>query len=254
MEEWFKKSPWYGSTANDINWVQRVEIQSVLQQYISHSISSTVNLPNDVLKSEVGEIYIEAWKKGLKGITVYRDGSRSGVLVSNDEKKKTFEQKDAVKRPKELKAETHNTTCRGEQYTVIIGMLDNKPYEVFVDNSENRYSSSGSIFKKTRGKYIFKNGADPIDILSFMNAEEEAITRLVSANLRHGVDIKFVVEQLQKTGGDMFSFTKGVARVLKKYIPNGSTSTLSCNDCGSDNVIFEEGCNKCRDCGGSKCG
>ena len=87
-----------------------------------------------------------------------------------------------------------------------------------------------------------------------MTTEEEAITRLVSSNLRHGTDIKFVVEQLQKTSGDMFSFTKGLARVLKKYIPDGVKSTVSCNDCGSDNVIFEEGCNKCRNCGSSKCG
>jgi ribonucleoside-diphosphate reductase alpha chain len=251
MQGLFEQSPWFGSTANDIDWTKRVEVQALLQKYITHSISSTVNLPKDVAKSEVGKIYMEAWKQGLKGITVYRDGSRSGVLVKNDN---TFEQKDAIKRPKELKAETHTTICRGEQYTIIVGLLEGKPYEVFVDNSVNKYATEGRIFKQARGKYIFKNGGPPIDILNFMNAEEEAITRLVSASLRHGADIKFIVEQLQKTGGDMFSFTKGVARVLKKYIPDGALSTVHCLECGSENVIFQEGCQMCKDCGSSKCG
>lgn len=254
MKDAFESSPWFGSTANDIDWIKRVEIQAVLQKYITHSISSTVNLPNDVSKKEVGDIYIEAWKQGLKGITVYRDGSRSGVLVLNDSKNKSFACKDAIKRPKELKSETYKFKSKENNYTAIIGLLEGKPYEVFLDKSSNVYSPEGRVVKEARGKYIFKNGVEPIDILTFMTDEEEAITRLVSSNLRHGTDIKFVVEQLQKTGGDMFSFTKGLARVLKKFIPNGAKSTMTCNDCSSTNVIFQEGCLTCRDCGSSKCG
>lgn len=251
MEEIYKQSPWYGSTANDINWTKRVEMQSILQKYITHSISSTVNLPKDVEKSEVSEIYIEAWKQGLKGITVYRDGSRSGVLVADN---KNFESKDAIKRPKELKAETYYSTSKGEDYHVIIGLLEDKPYEIFIDDSDNKYSREGIIVKESRGKYIFKNGGDPINIRTFMSDEQEAITRLVSANLRHGTDVKFIVEQLQKTPGDMFSFTKSLARVLKKYIPDGELSTVQCLECKSDNVRFQEGCSTCQDCGSSKCG
>lgn len=251
LDNIFKRSPWYGSTANDIDWTQRVKVQALLQKYITHSISSTVNLPKDVEKSEVGKIYMEAWKQGLKGITVYRDGSRSGVLVSNN---KNFESKDAVKRPIELKAETHYSTSKGESYHVIIGLLEDKPYEIFIDDSENKYSREGIIVKVSRGKYVFKNGGDPINIRTFMNDEQEAITRLVSATLRHGVNIKFVVEQLQKTPGDMFSFTKSLARVLKKYIPNGESSTVTCLECKSDNVRFQEGCQTCMSCGSSKCG
>ncbi len=259
IEKMFKKSPWYGATANDIDWVRRVEIQGLIQRYITHSISSTINLPKDVSKEAVAEIYFESWRKGLKGITVYRDGSRSGVLVSSTQStvEDKFDYKDAVKRPKELSAETHTTTCKGKKYNVIVGLLDGKPYEVFVDGSDNKYSSIGMVAKQARGRYIFKNGGDPVDIRSFMSNEEEAITRLVSANLRHGTDVKFVVEQLQKTDGTMFDFTKGLARVLKKYIPNGEVGTGSMEGCETPtecNLIFEEGCHKCLTCGKGGCG
>jgi ribonucleoside-diphosphate reductase alpha chain len=254
VQQLFEESPWFGSTANDINWVRRVEIQGIIQKYITHSISSTINLPNNVTEEEVRKIYLASWKEGLKGVTVYRDGCRSGVLVSDTAEPKEFIQRDAVKRPKKLPAETHVTVCKGDSFNVIVGLMDGKPYEVFMDNSDNRYSANGYLVKKAKGKYWFENGGDPVDIKSFMTDEQEAITRLVSSNLRHGVDIKFIVEQLQKTDGDMFGFTKGMARVLKKYIPDGVKSTATCKDCGSDNVIFEEGCSKCIDCGSSKCG
>lgn len=256
LESMFKQSPWYNSTAPDIDWGKRVKIQGVIQKYISHSISSTINLPNNVTEEEVAEIYIASWKEGLKGVTVYRDGCRSGVLVTeSDNSEVKFEQHDAPKRPKELNAETHITMCKGTPYNVIVGLLDGKPYEVFVDNSNNKYSKEGKLIKKSRGKYIFKSNDEEIDVLTFMNDEEEAITRLTSTNLRHGASIAFVVQQLQKTSGDMFSFTKGLARVLKKYIPEGEkVSGVTCKDCGSSNVIFEEGCNKCLSCGSSACG
>jgi ribonucleoside-diphosphate reductase alpha chain len=256
LKDWFKVSPWFGSTAPEIDWVQRVQVQSTIQKYITHSISSTINLPSDVSLEAVSEIYLESWKKGVKGITVYRDGSRSGVLVSNDSKpKNSFEYKDAVKRPKELEAHAHKSTSKGTDYHVLIGLMDSKPYEIFIDNSDNNYSSEGVIVKEARGSYVFKNGGDPVQIRDFMTPEQQAITRLVSMGLRHGTAIEFVVEQLQKIDGDMFSFAKSLARVLKKYIPEGvKASGVTCNSCGSENVIFEEGCHKCLDCGNSKCG
>ena len=253
IQDWYEKSPYYGSTANDIDWVKRVKIQGILQRYTTSAISSTLNLPSDVSKEAVSDIYFAGWKEGLKGVTIYRDGCRTGVM-SSESTSDQFEYKDAVKRPKQLEAKAHYSTSKGQGYHVIVGLLDNKPYEVFIDDSENKYSGEGLIIKQSRGNYIFQNGGDPIDIRAAMNDEQEAITRLTSANLRHGTDVKFIVEQLQKTPGDMFSFTKSLARVLKKYIPDGATSTVSCLDCGSDNVIFEEGCNKCRECGSSKCG
>lgn len=249
LQRLFEDSPWYGSTANDIDWSKRVEIQSIIQKYISHSISSTINLPESVTKEEVSKIYMESWKKGLKGVTVYREGSRTGVLVSKSISENSFEYKDAPKRPKTLDAEVHNVTALGDKFTVIVGLYDSKPYEVFVAGN-NLKKGTTTITKLSRGKYEVEGNTLELDITD----EEAALTRMISTALRHGADIKFIVEQLNKADGTIVSFSKAIARVLKKYIPDGEKSTVSCNDCGSDNVIFEEGCNKCLDCGSSKCG
>lgn len=255
LQEWFEMSPWYGSEADNINWTKRVELQSIVQKYTTHSISSTINLPSDVSVEEVSNIYFEAWKQGLKGITVYRDGSRDGVLISSETNKSRdeFNYVDAVKRPKQLDAEVHMTKVGGVPHYVIVGLLNNKPYEIFIENKELPIGK-GILIKQSKGNYKFvKDGYEKI-VTSEMSDEQAAITRLTSTSLRHGTDIKFLVEQLNKCDGDLFSFTKGLARTLKKYIPDGVKSTVSCQDCGSTNVIFEEGCNKCLDCGSSKCG
>lgn len=254
LQSYFEISPWYGSTANDIDWIKRVEVQGIIQRFTTHSISSTINLPNSVSTEEVSKIYLESWKNGLKGITVYRDGSRDGVLVAST-KRDSFEYIDATKRPRELKAEVHVTKVAGQSYNVFIGLLNNKPYEVFLETG-SLPNSKGTVVKVKKGVYVYKpdNMDTEIAISSKMTDEQSAITRLVSTSLRHGADIKFVVEQINKCDGDLFSFTKGLARVLKKYIPDGVKSTVSCQDCSSSNVIFEEGCNKCKDCGSSKCG
>jgi len=252
--DWYlKKSPYFGSTANDIDWIKRVEMQSIIQKYTTHSISSTINLPETVSEEEVSRIYLESWKKGLKGITVYRDGSRSGVLVDTSKETKTdFEYRDAVKRPKTLEAELHVGGGALGRFTIVVGLLNGKPYEVFGYNhtSESGKARKGKLTKHSRGKYIF----DKEEISAEMSDEQAAITRLASTSLRHGTDIKFVVEQLNKCEGDLFSFTKALARVLKKYIPEGAKSTVTCQECGSTNVIFQEGCSSCQECGSSKCG
>lgn len=257
LQEWFEMSPWYGSEADNINWTKRVELQSIVQKYTTHSISSTINLPSTVSVEEVSNIYLEAWKQGLKGITVYRDGSRDGVLVSETKPNistEEFNYVDAIKRPKELDAESHITRVGGVPHYVIVGLMNDKPYEVFIETEDVIPQGKGKLTKLGRGRYKFtQNGYERI-ITASMSDEQAAITRLVSAMLRHRGDIKFIVEQLNKTDGDLFSFTKGVARILKKYIPDGTKSTVTCQDCGSDDVIFEEGCNKCRSCGSSKCG
>lgn len=255
LQECFEKSPWYDSTANDINWINRVKLQGIIQKYITHSISSTINLPNNVTEEEVAEIYFEAWKKGLKGITVYRDGSRSGVLVSNSEANKSrddFNYIDAVKRPKELEGEIHHTKINKLSYYIVVGLLNGKPYEIFIEN-DIPCSGRGKIVKLSKGKYEFRNNECTHLITASMSDEQVAITRLTSTSLRHGADIKFVVEQLNKCDGDLFSFTKALARVLKKYIPDGVKSTVTCDNCGSSQVIFQEGCQTCQSCGSSKC-
>ena len=136
---------------------------------------------------------------------------------------------------------------------MFVGLLNGKPYEIFIEEGE-KPQSKGTITKAKRGSYLYKNGnKEAFPILSKMTDEQSAITRLVSTSLRHGADIKYIVEQLSKTDGDLFSFTKGLARVLKKFIPDGSKSTVTCQDCGSENVIFEEGCHNCKDCGYGGC-
>ena len=252
----FEKSPWYKSTANDIDWIKRVEIQSIIQKYVTHSISSTINLPSDVSEKEVSDIYMESWKLGLKGITVYRDGSRSGVLVSNNTNNNTFKYIDAVKRPKELDAVAHTTTVSGDSYSIFVGLMNDKPYEVFCYKGHTK-EGKGSIIKENKSNYSFigtTDGSKHRILTGKMTDEQEAFTRLISGSLRHGRDIKFIVEDLNKTSGSMFSFNSAIARILKKYIPDGESSTVTCNECGSKNVVFEEGCQVCKDCGNSKCG
>lgn len=261
LQKAFEKSPWYGSTANDIDWKKRVEIQAILQSYTTNAISSTINLPSTVTTEEVSDIYMYGWKAGLKGQTVYVNGSRSGVLVTDNSSNKSreeFEYIDATKRPKTLEAKVHTTTVKGSPYTVYVGLFHKKPYEVFITKGSSNHTK-GHIIKEKKGSYVFNTLNDDFKeikthISTEMSDEQESITRLVSTSLRHGANIKFIVEQLQKTSGDVFSFTKGIARVLKKYIPDGVKSSAKCLDCGGDNVVFEEGCNKCRDCGSSKCG
>ena len=260
LQLWFTQSPYFGSTANDINWVKRVEIQGIIQKYITHSISSTINLPENVSLEAVSEIYMESWKKGLKGITVYRDGSRSGVLVSDTAKKtQSFEYHDAPKRPTQLQCDIHHVNLKGDKYTVLVGMLDEKPYEVFVVPYDlAKGYNTGFLNKKKSGLYNLTVSIDEevsiyTDIAGDMSDTEAALTRMISTSLRHGADIKFIVEQLTKNHGDLFSFSKVIARTLKKYIPEGAKSTVKCKDCGSENVVFENGCNICKDCGGGSC-
>ncbi len=246
------ETPWSGSEAPNIDWTKRVEIQGIIQKYITHSISSTINLPEKVSVEEVSKIYLESWKKGLKGITVYRDGSRSGVLITKSEPKSEFNHNDAPKRPKSLPAEAYITKSKGEDYTVIIGLLEDKPYEIFAYKGKG-FSGHGELLKAKKGEYFFVQGELVSKITDNLTDEQEAITRGYSGWLRHGGNSKYVVEQLNKSKGSLVDFTKSLARVLKKYIPEGENSTLSCENCGGE-LIFQEGCLQCKSCGNSKCG
>lgn len=255
LQEVFKRSPWYGSTANDINWERRVELQGLIQKYITHSISSTINLPETVSEEEVSNIYMRAYEYGLKGITVYRDGSRSGVLITDKNTNTAFDYKDSVKRPKDVEGHGYSVSVMGKKYYVIVGVVDSKPYEVFIMGN-GKVNKNGILRKVKRGEYNFitEDGETIINsIESKMTDEQEAIARLISGSLRHGMDVKYVVEQLNKTSGHIGSYSKAIARTLKRYIPDGSKSTITCEVCGSSNVVFENGCQTCKDCGSDKC-
>lgn len=264
------KLPGFFVTSDEISWEKRVELQAAEQQYIDYSISSTINLPEGTSEEVVGNIYLSAWKKGLKGVTVYVDGCRSGVLVSTDEKDSSGRPKQIVhsqapKRPEELPCEIHHATINKERWTLLVGMLEGQPYEIFTGYSEDlsipNKCKAGKIVKIRSGYYnlhvdiggeefIIKNMSN-----KFVNPDSSWATRVVSAALRHGTPVDFLVEILNKTG-DMNDINKVVARLLKKFIKDGQKvrSNQVCPECNSSNLIYEEGCLRCLDCGNAKCG
>lgn len=255
-KEVWKESPYYGSTAPEIDWRQRVKLQGVVQKYITHSISSTVNLAKETTEEEIADIYIEAWKQGLKGITIYRDGCREGVLTQV-EKPKTIEGRQAPKRPKELEADAYLIKAKGEQFIILVGMLEGKPYEVFAFRPRNPISfkpHKGVITKVSKMHYSFTSDVFHIDNLELANenVEENAATLYSSMLLRHGVDIKYIVKTAKKVNDNITSFSSAICRVLSKYIPNEEIKGEVCPDCGGT-LVREGGCIHCKDCGYSKC-
>lgn len=254
--EVWKESPYYGSTAPEIDWRQRVKLQGVVQKYITHSISSTVNLAKETTEEEIADIYIEAWKQGLKGITIYRDGCREGVLTQV-EKPKTIEGRQAPKRPKELEADAYLIKAKGEQFIILVGMLDGKPYEIFAFRPRNPISfkpHKGIITKVSKMHYSFTSDIFHIDNLELANEniEENAATLYSSMLLRHGVNIKYIVKTAKKVNDNISSFSSAMCRVLSKYIPNEEIKGEVCPDCGGT-LVREGGCIHCKDCGYSKC-
>jgi ribonucleoside-diphosphate reductase alpha chain len=266
-----EESPYYKCTAPDIDWIKRVELQGVVQKYVTHSISSTINLPNDVSVEKVSDIYMHSWKKGLKGITVYRDGCRTGVLVKKEEDIEA--DVSSLKRPKILECDIHYSQIKGDKWLFFVGRLENgQIYEIF----GGKRSLIHIPFKYKTG-WVRKNGRDDKGIRTYdlyldsLDDEENQIiiknlgaafeplegsyTRVVSTMLRHGVPIKFICEQLHKTSAqnDMFTFEKGIARVLKKYIKDGESSADTCPECKQKAIKYEEGCNVCTNCGFSAC-
>ncbi len=275
------KSPYHKATSADVNWIASVDLQSAAQNWVEHSISKTINLPADATEELVSEVYIRAWKLGLKGVTVYRDGCRSGVLVSAEEKpveaSKTpsddIGERHAPKRPKALECDIVRATVKGEKYLVLVGLFNGKPYEIFAGMNDRvevpKKIKKGTILKNGKGKdnlasynlsFVLDEEDDPFvlkDIASlFDNSLYSSFTRMVSLSLRHGTPLQFVCEQLAKSRDeDMSSFAKVVSRVLKHYIVDGTkpASEKVCASCGSDNVTYQEGCVTCLACAYSKC-
>ena len=267
-------SPYYKATSNDIDWVQKVKVQAAAQKWVCHAISNTTNLPNDIDVDTVKNIYMEGWKSGCKGVTIYRDGCRSGVLVSNNEEvtedSNQFKSHSAPSRPDSLECSIHHASIKGEAWTILVGLMDGKPYEVMGGLQKYieipRKYKKGVIVKhhyKTKNSrydlHIGKNGDSFVikDLVSvFDNPNHAGYTRTISLALRHGAPIQYVVEQLQKdTEMDMFSFSKVIARVLKTYITDGTKPGKTvCENCGAeDTLVYQEGCVTCTACGHSKC-
>ncbi|MGB5989674.1 MAG: adenosylcobalamin-dependent ribonucleoside-diphosphate reductase [Marinifilaceae bacterium] len=269
------KSPYYKATSNDINWLAKVNMQGEIQKWVDHSISVTVNLPANVSEELVGKLYIEAWKSGCKGVTVYRDGCRSGVLVSRDDKKEENTNAFPDKRPIELEAEIVKFQNNKEKWIAFIGLYKGKPYEIFTgiaDDEEGillpKSVNKGYIVKSKDGdgnsRYDFqfcnKRGfKTTVEGLSYkFNKEFWNYAKLISGVLRQGMPVEQVVKLisgLQFDSESISTWKNGVERSLKKYISDGTkASGIKCENCGADSVIYQEGCLICTDCGSSKCG
>ncbi|NNK90681.1 MAG: adenosylcobalamin-dependent ribonucleoside-diphosphate reductase [Saprospiraceae bacterium] len=268
------KSPYHLATSNEIDWVQKVKMQGAIQKWVDHSISVTVNLPNEATVELVNELMITAWKSGCKGITIYRDGSRDGVLISDNEKSKTkgFEINRPPKRPKKLKATVMRFNNLDEKWIAVVGVLDGKPYEIFTGRAEDTFRlpafiNSGLILKArtTDGnrydfQYTDKEGyKTTIEGLSrSFNKEFWNYAKLISGVLRHGMPIQFVVDlvsRLNHENAHIHSWANGVTRALKSFIPNGTTiEKAACESCGEKGGLhYSEGCLICNQCGHSKC-
>jgi ribonucleoside-diphosphate reductase alpha chain len=273
------QSPYHGATASEIDWQNRIKLQSVVQKYTTHSISSTLNLPENVSMEQVGKIYFDAWKSGLKGVTVYRAGSRSGVLISADEKKSdkkddSIVETKAPKRPRILEAEVVRFLNQNEKWIAVVGILNGKPYEIFTGSAEDSFSlpqwvQNGWVIKNKgedgKKRYDFQYSDREgykvtIEGLSrSFNKEYWNYAKLISGVLRHGMPLPHVlnvVEHMHFTTDTINSWKTGVARALKKFVPDGTIAAdRKCSFCGDpDGLYYEEGCLKCRSCGHSKCG
>ena len=292
LQELVAKSPYHKATANDVDWVAKVKMQGRIQQWVDHSISVTINLPSDISQEMVATLYIEAWKAGCKGCTVYREGSRSGVLISEEQQKKEkqakAEQEAAAeipvepapmsqtvhKRPKVLEADIVRFQNNKEKWIAFVGLLDGKPYEVFTGIADD---DEGIMLPKsvTKGKIIrsydedgtkhydfqfhnkrgFKTTVEGLD--TKFNPEYWNYAKLISGVLRYQMPIDQVinlVQGMELNDESINTWKNGVARALKSYLPSGTAVSAACSNCGQHTLVYQEGCLICTNCGSSKCG
>ncbi|MBK7626833.1 MAG: adenosylcobalamin-dependent ribonucleoside-diphosphate reductase [Bacteroidales bacterium] len=269
IEAIIAKSPYYKATANDVDWIAKVKMQGAIQKWVDHSISVTINLPAEAKEELVSELYLTAWKSGCKGATVYRDGSRSGVLIAG----KADIRPERPKRPKVLDCDVIRFNINEEKWVAFVGLKESKPYEIFTGMADEEIFPipksivKGKIIKvadeegNTRydfqytDKYGYKKTMGGLS--HTFNPEFWNYAKLISGVLRHEMPIQDVVNLIQSLRLDSESINNwknGVERALKKYIPNGTKAKGKCGECGSDNLVYEEGCLICKDCGSSKCG
>jgi ribonucleoside-diphosphate reductase alpha chain len=269
IESIIAKSPYYKATANDVDWIAKVKMQGAIQKWVDHSISVTINLPADAKEELVSELYLTAWKSGCKGATVYRDGSRNGVLIAG----KADIRPERPKRPKVLDCDVIRFNINEEKWVAFVGLKESKPYEIFTGMADEEiFPIPKSILKGKIMKVSDEDGNTRYDfqytdkygykktmggLSHTFNPEFWNYAKLISGVLRHEMPIQDVVNLISSLRLDSESINNwknGVERALKKYIPNGTKAKGKCGECGSDNLVYEEGCLICKDCGSSKCG
>ena len=283
IDKLVEKSPYYKATSNDVDWLMKVKMQGRIQKWVDHSISVTINLPNDVDEALVNRLYVEAWRSGCKGCTVYRDGSRSGVLLSTQKDKKDKKEElppckppTVVEvRPKVLEAEVVRFQNNKEKWVAFVGLLDGHPYEIFTglqDDEEGislpKSVTTGRIIKNIdeegnkRYDFQFENKRGyktTIEGLSEkFNKEYWNYAKLISGVLRWRMPIDRViklVDSLQLDSENINTWKNGVERALKKYVTDGTSAEgQKCPNCGNETLVYQEGCLICKTCGTSRCG
>ena len=284
IEKLVALSPYYKATANDIDWVSKVKMQGAIQKWVDHSISVTVNLPNEATEELVGKVYLTAWQHGCKGVTVYRDGSRAGVLVESKKKKKTGKAAEApapaeggyrppLKRPIELTADIVRFKNGEEDWIAFVGIYNGRPYEIFTGKIEEdamfipKKIKKGIIFKVTdadgskrydfryKDKYGYTNTVGGISRL--FDEEFWNYAKLISGVLRNGMpilDVVTLIGSLHLDSESINTWKNGVARALKQYIANGTKAKEKCPNCGQETLVYQNSCPVCMSCGYSKCG
>jgi ribonucleoside-diphosphate reductase alpha chain len=268
------KSPYYGATVEEIDWLKKIDIQAAAQKWICHSISNTTNLPKDVSVEAVADLCWHGWVTGCKGVTIYRKGSRDAVIVDEPASKDGDQplfiiETNAPKRPRVLPCDIHRVSIKGEKYMVLVGLLNGRPYEIFAGLQDHvevpRRFTVGRLVKNGKKDGISTYNLSIVlnpnakdeepeelvlkDVVSlFDNPDHGALTRVISMSLRHGVPIQYIVEQLKKDKhSDLFSFSTVIARVLKNYIQDGTkaTSEKTCPVCGGNTLVYQQGCVSC---------
>lgn len=278
INELIEKSPYYKATSNDVDWVNKVKMQGQIQKWVDHSISVTINIPNEASEELVNELYITAWEVGCKGVTVYRDGSRSGVLISAGEPKKE-EVKTTLpfplKRPQVLDADVVRFQNKKEKWIAFIGKIDDRPYEIFTGLADDedgillpRWVNEGLIIKNrdedgnSRYDFRFTNQRGYKTTIEGLSHKFDPVfwnyAKLISGVMRHGMPTEKVVElinSLQLDSESINTWKNGVVRALKKFVPDETeVKGQKCLNCSSTNLMYQEGCLTCKDCGSSKCG
>lgn len=280
LDELVSRSPYNKATSNDINWLEKVNMQGQIQKWVDHSISVTINLPSDVSEDLINDLYLQAWKAGCKGCTVYRDGSRSGVLVATQKEKPkkpaiAVEEHYVQKRPIELEADVVRFQNNKEKWIAFIGLVNGKPYEIFTGlaDDEDGIFCPKSVNKGKIIKAVDENGNKRYDfqfinkrgykttiegLSDKFNPEYWNYAKLISGVLRYGMPIDQVLKLvggLELNSESINTWKMGVERALKKYLPNGTQANgQKCPNCGQETLIYQEGCLICTSCGTSRCG
>jgi len=277
LDDLIAQTPYHQATANDVDWVQKVKMQGRIQKWVDHSISVTVNIPNETPVELVRDIYKTAWEVGCKGCTIYRDGSRSGVLISSSEKEEAvngFIESSAPKRPKTLEAKVVRFKNNSENWLAVVGLYENKPYEIFTGRAVDTfglptYVDGGSIIKekeeetgKNRYDFQFKDQAGYNVIIQGLSRSFDKeywnYAKLISGVLRHGMPLQYVVDLVEGLNAEqdyINTWKNGVVRALKQFIPDGTETKEACPECGEEGgLVYREGCLTCHKCGHAKCG